>query len=255
MTVNGTARTASRDEAPKTAPTTAMVLAAGLGTRMRPITDTIPKPLVAIAGLPLIDRALDRLSEAGVTRAVVNVHYLADRIEAHLAGRTAPRVAFSDERDGLLETGGGVAKALPLLGPDPFYLLNTDSMWVDGARPLLDRLAERWDGERMDALLAVAPTVASSGYSGTGDFLLDSDGRLSRRPERITAPFVYTGIAILSPALFKTVPDGAFSLNVVFDEAIAAERLFGIRLDGIWMHVGTPPAIAEAEAALAESAL
>lgn len=251
MTVNGTGRGA----APDTAPKTAMVLAAGLGTRMRPITDKIPKPLVEIAGLPLIDRALDRLSEAGVARAVVNVHYLADQIEAHLAQRTAPKVEFSDERDDLLETGGGIAKALPLLGPDPFYLLNTDSMWVDGARPLLDRLAERWDGARMDALLAVAPTVASSGYSGTGDFLLDADGRLSRRPERITAPFVYTGIAILSPTLFEATPDGAFSLNVVFDAAIATERLFGIRLDGMWMHVGTPPAIAEAEAALAESAL
>lgn len=236
-------------------PDAAMVLAAGLGTRMRPITETIPKPLVAVAGRPLIDHVLDRLADAGVARAVVNVHYLAGQIEAHLRGRTRPEIIFSDERDLLLETGGGIARSLPLLGPDPFYLLNTDSIWVESARPLLDRLAEAWDPDHMDALLVVAPTVVSSGYSGTGDFLLDAAGRLSRRPERITAPFVYTGGAILSPALFEDAPEGPFSLNVLLDRAIEAERLFGLRLDGLWMHVGAPEAIAEAEMMISESAM
>ncbi|MEJ8570521.1 nucleotidyltransferase family protein [Microbaculum marinum] len=232
-----------------------MVLAAGLGTRMRPITETKPKPLVEVAGKPLIDHVLDRLAEARVGRAVVNVHYLADQIEAHLRDRAAPAITISDERDELLETGGGIARALPALGPDPFYLLNTDSLWIESARPLLDRLAEAWDDARMDALLVVAPVVASSGYSGDGDFMLGPDGRLSRRPERLMAPFVYTGSGILSPRLFAAAPEGRFSLNVLFDEAIEAERLFGLRLDGLWMHVGAPAAIAEAEMMISESAM
>jgi len=236
-------------------PDVAMVLAAGLGTRMRPITESIPKPLVEVAGRPLIDHVLDRLADAGIARAVVNVHYLADQIESHLKDRKRPAITISDERDLLLETGGGIARALPLLGSAPFYVLNTDSIWVEGARPLLDRLADAWDESRMDALLVVAPTVVSSGYDGTGDFLLDADGRLSRRPERITAPFVYTGSAILSPAMFRDVPEGPFSLNRLLDRAIEAERLFGLRLDGLWMHVGAPPAIAEAEQMISESAM
>ena len=236
-------------------PEAAMVLAAGLGTRMRPITETIPKPLVEVAGKPLIDHVLDRLAEAGVARAVVNVHYLADQIEAHLKGRAAPAITVSDERDRLLETGGGVAKALPLLGPDPFYLLNTDSLWIESARPLLDRLAEAWGDARMDALLVVASVVASSGYGGAGDFMLEPDGRLGRRPERLMAPFVYTGSGILSPRLFDGAPEGPFSLNPLFDEAIEAGRLFGLRLDGLWMHVGAPSAIAEAELMISESAM
>jgi MurNAc alpha-1-phosphate uridylyltransferase len=198
---------------------------------------------------------LDRLAASGVGRAVVNVHYLADQIEAHLKDRESPAVTISDERDELLETGGGIVKALPALGPDPFYLLNTDSLWVESARPLLDRLAEAWDAERMDALLVVAPVVASSGYSGDGDFLLGPDGRLGRRPERLMAPFVYTGSGILSPHLFEGAPDGPFSLNLLFDRAIEAERLFGLRLDGLWMHVGAPAAIAEAELMISESAM
>ena len=234
---------------------TAMVLAAGLGTRMRPITETRPKPLVEVAGRPLIDHVLDRLAASGVGRAVVNVHYLADQIEAHLKDRASPQVTISDERDQLLETGGGVVHALPALGSGPFFLLNTDSLWVEGARPLLGRLAEAWDDTRMDALLVVASIVSTSGYSGIGDFLLDADGRLSRRPERITAPFVYTGCGILSPRLFKDAPEGPFSLNTLFDRAIEAERLFGLRLDGLWMHVGTPEAIPEAEQMIFESAM
>jgi MurNAc alpha-1-phosphate uridylyltransferase len=236
-------------------PEAAMVLAAGLGKRMRPITETTPKPLIEVAGKPLIDHGLDRLAEAGVSRAVVNVHYLADQIEAHLQGRAAPQIEISDERDLLLETGGGVVHALPKLGSGPFYLLNTDSLWIDGARPLLDRLAEAWDDERMDALLVVAPIVATSGYFGIGDFLLDTEGRLSRRPERVTAPFVYTGCGILSPRLFENAPEGPFSLNLLFDRAIEAERLYGLRLDGLWMHVGTPEAIGEAEMLISESAM
>jgi len=236
-------------------PGTAMVLAAGLGTRMRPITETLPKPLVEVAGRPLVDHVLDRLAEAGIGRAVVNVHWLADQVENHLKGREAPEILISDERESLLETGGGVAKALPLIGDKPFFLLNTDSFWMEGARPLLDRMASAWDDSRMDALLVVAAIVATSGYSGSGDFLMDAEGRLSRRPERITAPFVYTGCGILSPRLFETAPDGAFSLNVLFDQAIEAERLYGMRLDGPWMHVGTPDAIEEAERMIFESAL
>jgi N-acetyl-alpha-D-muramate 1-phosphate uridylyltransferase len=236
-------------------PAAAMVLAAGLGTRMRPITETIPKPMVEVAGRPLIDHVLDRLAEAGVERAVVNVHYLADQLETHLGSRRRPAITISDERGGLLDTGGGIVRALPALGDGPFYLLNTDSMWIEGARPLLDRLAAAWDPAQMDGLLVVAATVMSSGYFGPGDFLLDGTGRLERRPERITAPFAYTGCGILSPALFEEAADGAFSLNLLFDRAIDAGRLFGLRLDGLWMHVGTPQAIAEAERLIAESAM
>lgn len=235
-------------------PRRAMVLAAGIGKRMRPVSATVPKPLIEVAGLPLIDRALDRLGEAGVEEAVVNVHYLADLVEAHVKKRKAPRVLVSDERSQLLETGGGIAKALPLLGDAPFYLLNSDSFWIEGPRPNLDWLAAGWNEETMDALLMLAPTVASVGYDGLGDFLMDKDGRLSRRPERIVAPFVYPGTAILSPRLFKDVPEGAFSLNLLFDRAIAAGRLHGVRMDGIWLHVGTPEAIREAELSVAESA-
>lgn len=236
-------------------PDTAMVLAAGLGKRMRPITETIPKPLVEVAGKPLIDHVLDRLADAHVARAVVNVHYLADQIEAHLRDRTGPAITISDERDELLETGGGIVRALSALGPAPFYLLNTDSLWIESSRPLLERLAEAWDDARMDALLVVAPVVTSSGYAGDGDFMLGPDGRLGRRPERLMAPFVYTGSGILSPRLFEGAPEGRFSLNVLFDRAIEVERLFGLRLDGLWMHVGAPQAIAEAETMIAESAM
>jgi N-acetyl-alpha-D-muramate 1-phosphate uridylyltransferase len=225
---------------------------------MRPLTDKIPKPLVAVAGKPLLDHVFDRLAEAGAETAVVNVHHLADQIERHvaernLAGRHAPKVVISDERGKLLDTGGGVVKALPVLGAEPFFHLNADTIWIDGVKPNLLGLAETFDSGRMDALLLLATTSTSVGYAGRGDFTMTPDGRLMRRREPEVAPFVYAGAAILAPALFSTAPSGAFSLNLLFDHAIMAGRLFGLRLEGVWMHVGTPEAIAAAEAAILAS--
>ncbi len=232
-------------------PKTAMVLAAGLGKRMRPITANLPKPLVQVGGRSLIDHAFDRLAEAHVETAVVNVHYLADRIIKHVRGRHRPKVLISDERAQLLETGGGVVKALPLLGKDPFFLLNSDSFWIEGPKANLQTLAEAWDGKRMDALLMLAPTVAAIGYDGRGDFFMDGDGHLTPRPEHEVAPFVYTGVAIVDPAaMFADAPEGPFSLNLLIDRVSEAGRLFGMRMDGVWFHVGTPAAIDEAEHAL-----
>jgi N-acetyl-alpha-D-muramate 1-phosphate uridylyltransferase len=227
-----------------------MVLAAGMGTRMRPLTDTVPKPLVQVAGKPLLDHVLDRLINAGVERAVVNVHYRGEQIIAHLAARTRPKIVISDERGLLLGTGGGVVKALPQLGDAPFFHLNADTIWIDGVKPNLTRLAEAFDPAIMDAALLLAPTAGSIGYSGRGDFAIAPDGRLRARPEREVAPLVFAGAAILSPALFAGSPAGEFSLITLFDRAAAAGRLFGLRLEGLWMHVGTPKAIAEAEAAI-----
>ncbi|MDI1345061.1 MAG: nucleotidyltransferase family protein [Pseudolabrys sp.] len=234
-------------------PQTAMVLAAGFGQRMRPLTDTMPKPLVKVAGKALLDHVLDRLADVGVTRAVVNVHYLAEQIERHVAARNVPRVTISDERGVLLDTGGGVVKALPLLGDAPFFHINSDTIWIDGVTPNLTRLAESFDPATMDALLLLAPGAGSIGYAGRGDFLMASDGRLRARPERDIAPFVYAGAAILSPRLFDGAPQGAFSLTQLFARAIESGRLHGLRLEGLWMHVGTPEAIAEAERAIAAS--
>jgi MurNAc alpha-1-phosphate uridylyltransferase len=231
----------------------AMVLAAGLGMRMRPLTDTLPKPLVPVAGKALIDHVLDRLADAGVTQAVVNVHHKADQIEAHLKGRTRPTIVISDERGALLDTGGGVVKALDKLGPAPFFHMNSDTLWIEGVRPILSRLAAQFDAASMDILLLLASTTTSIGYEGRGDFAMAPDGRLSRRAEREVAPFVYAGAAILAPALFAGSPQGAFSLNRLFDRAADAGRLHGMRLDGTWMHVGTPAAIKAAEAAILES--
>jgi len=236
-------------------PETAMILAAGLGERMRPLTDKKPKPLIDVAGKPLIGHVLDKLQDAGVAEAVINVHYLADLIEERLGSRKQPRVIFSDERRQLLNTGGGIVKALPRLGAGPFYLVNSDSIWIDGVRQNLLRLAENFDPARMDALLLLAPSATSIGYSGRGDFAMTPDGRLRARAEREVVPFVYSGVAILSPALFKNAPEGAFSLTKLFDRASEAERLYGLRLDGVWMHVGTPDAIALAEDAILESAV
>ena len=235
-------------------PRTAMVLAAGLGTRMRPLTDTMPKPLVPVAGKPLLDHVLDRLADAGVERAVVNVHYLAEQIIAHTASRTTPSVTISDERGLLLGTGGGVAKALPEIGTAPFFHINSDTIWIDSVTPNLSRLAAAFDAASMDALLLLAPTTGSIGYSGRGDYGMAPDGRLSRRGERDVAPFVYAGAAILSPAMFKDAPHGEFSLTDLFDRAQGAGRLHGLRLEGLWMHVGTPEAVGEAEAAIRKSA-
>jgi MurNAc alpha-1-phosphate uridylyltransferase len=235
-------------------PRTAMVLAAGLGERMRPLTDRLPKPLVPVGGKALLDHVLDRLAAAGIERAVVNVHYLADLIEHHLAGRNGPQIVISDERQELLGTGGGVVKALAALGAEPFIHVNSDTLWIDGVRPNLQRLAEAFDPAAMDALLLLAPVTDSIGYSGRGDFTMASDGRLTRRPEREVAPFVYAGAALLRPELFRDAPAGAFPLTRLFDRAAEAGRLHGLRLEGVWMHVGTPEAIAEAEGAMTANA-
>lgn len=228
-------------------PKTAMVLAAGLGVRMRPLTEKTPKPMVRLDGKPLIDHVLDRIAETGIPQAVVNVHHHADQIEQHVKRRSQPRVTISDERKSLLDTGGGVKKALPNLGREPFLVHNSDSLWIDGVESNLKRLARAFDPERMDCLLLVALGSASLGYEGRGDFLMSADGVLRRRPEREVAPFVFTGVSINHPRLFDTTPDGPFSLNLVWDRAIERGRLYGIRLDGLWMHVGTPGALAEAE--------
>jgi MurNAc alpha-1-phosphate uridylyltransferase len=231
-------------------PRRAMVLAAGFGVRMKPLTDTTPKPLVPVGGKALIDHVLDRLADAGVERAIVNVHYLADRLEHHLASRRTPAIAISDERGQVLETGGGVVKALPLLGSEPFFNVNSDTIWIDGVKPNLGRLADAFEPAQMDALLLLAPTAASVGYAGRGDYLMAPDGRLTRRGERDVVPFVYAGAAIFAPALFADPPSGSFSLTRLFDRAEARGRLHGLRLEGVWMHVGTPAAIGEAEKAL-----
>jgi len=230
-----------------------MVLAAGFGQRMRPLTNAMPKPLVKVAGKALLDHVLDRLADAGVKRAVVNVHYLAEQIEQHVATRTRPQVTISDERGVLLDTGGGVVKALPLLGSEPFFHINSDTIWIDGVKPNLTRLSEHFDGAGMDALLLLAPTAGCVGYDGRGDFSMAPDGRLSARTERDVAPFVYAGAAILSPRLFEAAPDGSFSLTKLFARAGEAGRLHGLRLEGLWMHVGTPAAIGQAEAAILAS--
>jgi MurNAc alpha-1-phosphate uridylyltransferase len=234
-------------------PTKAMVLAAGLGLRMRPLTEKMPKPLVRVAGQPLLDHVLDKLEQAGVTEAVVNVHYLPDQIIDHVAGRKHPRVIISDERDRVLGTGGGVVKALPLLDDAPFFHVNSDTMWIDGVRSNLERLAETFDPARMDILLLMAPTASSIGYSGRGDYSMLPDGALRARRENQVVPFVYAGAAIMSPSIFADAPKGEFSLTKMFDRAMEQERLFGLRLDGVWMHVGTPEAIHAAEEAFLES--
>jgi MurNAc alpha-1-phosphate uridylyltransferase len=235
-------------------PCRAMVLAAGLGTRMRSLTEARPKPLVAVGGKPLLDHVLDKLAGAGVETAVLNVHYFADQIEQHVAPRQAPRMVISDERKELLGTGGGVLKALPHLGDAPFYHVNSDTIWIDGVTPNLLRLAKAFDTRAMDALLLLAPTATSVGYTGRGDFSMAPDGRLRRRGEREVVPFVYAGVAILSPALFVDAPAGVFPLTQLFHRAEEAERLHGLRLEGIWMHVGTPEAVTAAEAAILASA-
>jgi N-acetyl-alpha-D-muramate 1-phosphate uridylyltransferase len=234
-------------------PTKAMVLAAGLGARMRPLTDKMPKPLVPVAGRPLLDHVLDKLADAGVSEAVVNVHYLPDQIIEHTASRTRPRVIISDERRQVLGTGGGVVKALPLLGPEPFFHVNADTLWIDGVRPNLARLAETFDSSRMDILLLMAPTTSSIGYGGRGDYSMLPDGALRKRKEHQVVPFVYAGAAIMSPSQFADAPSGEFSLTRMFDRANEQERLFGLRLDGVWMHVGTPDAVGAAEEAFLES--
>ena len=229
-------------------PTTAMLLAAGLGKRMRPLTATRPKPLVEVGGRSLLDHALDHLRAGGVRRAVVNVHYLADALEAHLRRcGDGLDIAISDERAELLETGGGVVHALPLLGDEPFYVINTDNLWVDGPADTLRLLASRWNDAEMDALLLVVPLARATAHGGLGDFHMDAGGRLRRREARRVAPFVYTGVQLVSPRLFADAPKGPFSMNVLWDRAIAAGRVYGVVHQGLWCDVGTPGAIAVAE--------
>jgi N-acetyl-alpha-D-muramate 1-phosphate uridylyltransferase len=228
---------------------TAMVLAAGFGKRMRPLTDTIPKPLVTVGGQPLIAYAFDRLREAGVTRAVVNGHYLADQIETWSTAQKKPSGIFSDERDEILETGGGIVRALPLLGEKPFYVMNADCFWVDGDVPALQRLADAWDDSKMDCLLLLCDPQRTTGYDGAGDFVINEGGQLTRGKS-----LAYIGGYVVHPRFFADAPKGSFSTNVLWDRAIAKGRLSGLAHDGWWLHVGTVPAIAEAEAKLKEIA-
>lgn len=231
-----------------------MVLAAGLGTRMRPLTDDRPKALVEVAGKPLIGHMLDRLAEAGARTAVVNVHYFADRLEDYLAARHAPRMVVSDERDLLLETGGGLKKARPLLGEAPVWAANIDSVWIEGSTPALSKLAAAWDPDRMDACLLLAPHEHTLGFDGPGDFFLGDDGRLTHRGAAPSAPYAYIGVQILKPQAVDDGPDGPFSLFGVWMRMMEQGRLFGVVMDGFWMHVGDPQALKAAEARLAELA-
>jgi MurNAc alpha-1-phosphate uridylyltransferase len=228
---------------------TAMVLAAGIGERMRPLTLRMPKPLVPLAGRTLIDHVLDRLAMSGVKTAVVNVHYLPDQLEAHLAKRQGkpPEIVVSDERGVLLDTGGGVKKALPLLGHGPFFIHNADSVWSEGATPALSRMLRLWNSAAMDCLLLLAPVATSIGYAFKGDFAMGPDGRLARRAEGKVVPFAFAGVSLCDERLFKDAPEGRLSLNLLWDRALAEGKLYGVRLDGCWMHVGTPEALAEAE--------
>jgi MurNAc alpha-1-phosphate uridylyltransferase len=229
---------------------TAMVLAAGLGKRMHPITLTTPKPLVEVGGRRLIDYAMTRLCAAGVSRIIVNAHHFADQLEAWASAQRVPQLVVSDERHELLDTGGGIAKALPLLGPHPFFVLNSDSFWFDGPEPALARLRGSWNGAAMDSLLLLCPLSSAVGYRGAGDFHLAKDGRLLRRQASEAAPFVYAGCFLVSPALFQGAPKGPFSMNLLWDRAQAEGRLFGIVHDGLWFHIGTPDSIAYAEQAM-----
>lgn len=235
-------------------PKRAMVLAAGLGTRLRPITQAVPKPMVKIAGVPMIDSVLDRLADSGVEEAVVNTHHLAEMLQAHLAGRTRPRLAFSHEET-ILETGGGIKKALPLLGPDPFFSVNAKIVWLNGKIDALQRLADAWDDAAMDALLLLQPTVSAVGYDGPGDFFVDQDGHVTRRRDWEVAPFLFSGIQLVHPRIFADSPDGAFSMNLLYDRAIEAGRLYALRHDGEWLHVSTPRHLEEVEAYLVRTGL
>ncbi len=225
----------------------AMILAAGLGTRMGSLTSDKPKPLVELHGRTLIDHIIDKMVRGGVNFVVVNVHYKAEMMKAHLAGRKDVSIQICDESDAILDTGGAIANALPLFRDKPFFAQNSDSLWVEGMGHTLARMQERWDPEKMDALMLLAPCATSIGYEGRGDFEMAADGRLERRAEMKLAPFVWTGLQIVHPRLFNDAPSGRFSINPLWDKAIENERLFGIRLDGVWMHVGTPEAKSEAE--------
>jgi MurNAc alpha-1-phosphate uridylyltransferase len=236
-------------------PNTAMIFAAGLGTRMRPISDTIPKPLVKVAGKALIDHCLDLFAQAGVTRAIVNVHYLADQIEAHLKGRQNPQIIISDEREKLLDQGGGIKKVLPLFDTLPCYLCNTDAFWLEGPVSNIARLTDLWEPQRMDALLLVADRATSVGVDWDGDFHMAADGRLKKRADGEIADYVYSGVGIIKTELFAHETQDVFRLAPFLFEAAQKGRLFGLGLEGQWLHVGTPAAIGEAEAAIARAGI
>ena len=229
-----------------TALKSAMILAAGFGVRLRPITNTTPKPMVRVLGRTLIDRTIDRLKDGGVESVVVNTHHLGEVVHAHLEKRDDLEILFSEE-DPILETGGGIAHALHMLGDEPFYVCNGDTLWLNGSQNALTRMLKHWDAEKMDALLMLHSTVDAYGYNGLGDFCIDQLGLLSRRPESEVSPYLFTGVQILHPRLFKGAPEGAFSLNVLYDKAMENDCLYGMVHDGEWFHVGTPDALEEAE--------
>lgn len=241
-----------RAEVPAQVPDTVMVMAAGLGTRMRPLTECTPKPLIKVAGKPLIDHVLERLAAAGVRRVVVNVHYLPDQIEAYLGTHAhGLDIRISDERDLLLETGGGLVRAAPLIDCDPFLAVNSDNLWIDGPVDTVRLLASHWDDERMDALLLLVPQARAFNHLGQGDFHMSRSGRLRRRQEKRVAPFVFTGVQMLSKRLLRDAPDGSFSTNILWDRAISEGRCFGAVHQGLWFDVGTPGAIARTEDTIA----
>ncbi|MEO7365234.1 MAG: nucleotidyltransferase family protein [Sphingomicrobium sp.] len=241
-----------RAEVAAEVPDTAMVMAAGLGKRMRPLTATKPKPLVPVAGKPLIDHVLDRIRAAGVKKVVVNVHYLPDVLEAHLeSAATGLELTISDERDLLLETGGGLVRAEPMIDSDPFLAINSDNLWIDGPADTLKLLASHWDGSKMDALLLLVPQARAINHKGLGDFHMDRAGQLRRRGRSRVAPFVYTGVQMIAKALLKGAPDGAFSTNILWDRAIDAGRCFGAVHQGLWFDVGNPESIRATEQVLA----
>jgi MurNAc alpha-1-phosphate uridylyltransferase len=240
-----------RAEVPAEVPSTAMIMAAGLGKRMRPLTATRPKPLIEVAGQSLLDHVLDHLRAAGVTKAVVNVHYLADAVEAHLASRDhGLEIVISDERELLMETGGGLVKAAPLIDSDPLLAINSDNLWIDGPADTLKLLASQWDDQKMDALLLLVPLARAENHRGMGDFHMDRRGRLRRRERSHVAPFVFTGIQMLSKRLLRDAPEGPFSTNVLWSRAIEEGRCFGAVHQGLWFDVGTPRSIEMTEAAL-----
>jgi MurNAc alpha-1-phosphate uridylyltransferase len=240
-----------RAEVPAAVPHTAMIMAAGLGKRMRPLTATRPKPLIEVSGKALLDHVLEKLRASGVKKIVVNVHYLADALEAHLTTRAQGlEVVISDERSRLMETGGGLVKALPLIDSDPFLALNSDNLWIDGPADTIKLLASQWDDAKMDALLLLVPQARALNNKGMGDFHMDREGRIRRRERSHVAPFVFTGIQIVSKRLLRDAPDGPFSTNLLWDRAIEEGRAFGAVHQGLWFDVGTPQSIPMTEAAL-----
>jgi MurNAc alpha-1-phosphate uridylyltransferase len=240
-----------RAEVPAEVPHTAMIMAAGLGKRMRPLTATRPKPLIEVNGKALLDHVLEKLRAAGVRKVVVNVHYLAGALEAHLASRShGLDVIISDERDLLMETGGGLVKAAPLIDCDPFLALNSDNLWIDGPADTLRLLASQWDDSKMDALLLLVPQARARNHEGMGDFHMDRSGRLRRREKSHVAPFVFTGIQIVSKRLLRDAPEGPFSTNILWDRAIEEGRCFGAVHQGLWFDVGTPQSIQLTETVL-----